>query len=243
MKRLAIFALLLLMSGVCAFAQLATADIIDPQQLLHNIQEMAQLVSTAETTIQQLQEADQMVQYQIMALQQLSSGTWTGFVSAWGLETATLQNLQTLSNQIPALGDALDMNDFMKGWYAATGIVNASNTIIQDTQSREQLWNQTMANSSGSQTLVGQLQTTNYALSLVGGELADLQLNFTAWRRWAIYKGAVDDNADLTLQDQWRWANDYSRDPTTAVVTTWPCTLSQTGPAQDLSQIDAGLDQ
>jgi hypothetical protein len=230
MKRLFVVLLLIFLSCCSLFAQLAVGIVsdTDPGTLISRLQMLQSMASQVQNAIQQLQEADQMVQYQYMALQQLSAGGWQGFVNAWNQETNTLSTFANLSSQIPALNDSMSMADFMKSWNAASNIVHATDTLIKDSQARQQLWSQTQADSASSQTFVGQMQTVNRALGLLGGEIADVNLNLGAWKQWFVNQQELQQKA--SEQTQKDIDGYYETDG-----------LDNTGTAIDLSQRDTAL--
>ena len=230
MKCLAALSILLFALSLSAFAQVPTADVIDPQTIVHYIQELQQLANNVQNGIQQLQEADAMVQYQIQALQQLSSGSWQGFVNAWDYETGTLNNSAALASQVPEINDSMDLATFMKTWNAATNVVHSTDYLIKDTQMRQQLWQQQMNNSAASNGPVGQLQAANQALALLGGEVADINMNLGAWKDYFVAREEIQDTSnqqELDIINSY-YSTDY---------------LSNTGTAIDLSQQDAVLTQ
>ena len=205
MKRIA---LLVIFGSVVlySFAQIPVTitSNTDPGTLVNYIEQAQRYAQTIQNAIQELQTADQALQYQIQALQQLDSGTWNGFVKAWDMETGAINEYTALVAQLPSLSQIQAVSDLVqtqgyqaalsnmqtlqKNWGLASNIVHTTDTLVQNTAYRQQLWSQTLANSASSQSQgpVAQLQAVNQALALLGGEVADLNVNMGSWKDYFV---------------------------------------------------------
>ena len=230
MKRLLSVAVLALASCLYLSAQIPTTitSDTDPGTIAGRIQELEDLAQQIQNGIQTLRAADEMVEYQIQALQQLSQGTWQGFVNAWDYETGALNNFAYLSSQIAPLSDAVDMATFMKTWSAATTIVHSTDNLIKNTQMREALWQQTTASAQTSNGLLSQLQAANQALGLLGGEVQDIHMALGAWKQYFVTRQEIEDTEAQQVREviDGYYQTSY---------------LSNTGDPYDLSQQDAAL--
>ena len=205
MKRIALFVIFISVV-LHSFAQIPVTitSNTDPGTLVNYIEQAQRYAQTIQNAIQELQTADQALQYQIQALQQLDSGTWSGFVKAWDMETGAINEYTALVAQLPSLSQIQAVSDLIqtqgyqaalsnmqalqKNWGLATNIVHTTDNLVQNTAYRQQLWSQTLANSSSSQnqSAVGQLQTVNQALALLGGEISDLNVNMGSWKDYFV---------------------------------------------------------
>ena len=203
MKRTIFFVALILIS-FSAFAQIPVtiSSDVDPGTIIDRINQAQRFAQTIENAIQQLQTASESLQYQIQALQQLSTGSWQGFVNAWNDETVALNGYTQILAQMPSLADIQAVSDLiqsqgykaalsnmqslMKNWSLASNIVHSTDNLVKNTAYRQQLWNDAMSNSANSQSTVGQLQTLNQALGLLGGEVQDLNLNMGSWKDYFV---------------------------------------------------------
>jgi hypothetical protein len=230
MKRLLFVALLALASCMYLPAQVpvTVTSNTDPGTIAARIQQLQDLASQVQNGIQTLEAADEMVQYQIQSLQQLSSGTWQGFVNAWDYETSALNNFAYLSSQIQPLNAAVDTTTFVKTWTAASGIVHSTDSLVKDTQMREALWKGNLGSSSAANTTVGQLQAVDQGLQLVGGEVEDMNMTLGATKQYFVTRAEIED----AQNEQTRQIIDnyYETDY-----------LSNTDAPVDLSQRDASL--
>ena len=187
-----------------SFAQIPTTvtSITDPGTLVQRIEDAMNAAKTIENAIQQLQTADQALQYQIMALQNLSHGSWQGFVNAWNDETvalngyiAVVDNMPSLS-QITAVADLVQSQGYKnaighlqtlrRNWANASNIVHTTDNLVKNTATRQQLWSNIQVNSNGNQSTLGQLETMNQALGLLGGEIQDLNINMGSWKDYYV---------------------------------------------------------
>lgn len=175
---------------------------IDPGTLINRINQAQRFAQTIENAIQELQTADQALQYQIQALQSLDKGTWNGFVKAWNAETGAINNYVALVAQLPSLSDIQAVSDLVQtqgyqaalsnlhtlqtNWGLASNIVHTTDNLVQNTANRQQLWAQTQASSSSNNSVVGQLQTFNQELGLIGGEIQDFNVNMGAWKDYFV---------------------------------------------------------
>jgi conjugal transfer/entry exclusion protein len=190
--------------SLSSFAQIPTTvtSITDPGTLIYRIQEAQNAAQTIENAIQQLQTADQALQYQIMSLQNLTHGSWQGFVNAWNDETvalngyiAVVDNMPSLS-QITAVADLVQSQGYKNAvsqlqtlqanWANASNVVHTTDNLVKNTANRQQLWSNIQANSSGNQSTLGQLETMNQALGLLGGEIQDLNTNMGSWKDYFV---------------------------------------------------------
>ena len=194
---------LFVLTSSVAFAQIPTTvtSINDPGTLLSWINDAQRYATTIENAIQQLQLADQTLEYQISAAKQLESGSWQGFVNAWNDESVSVNNFAALMANMPSLSQiqaiqelvdtqgyqaaSANMKVFQTNWNNATNIVHTTDTLVKNTQSRERLGAKPrqFPNENGD---VRQLQVLNQQLGLLYGETADVNMNLSAWKQYTV---------------------------------------------------------
>ena len=204
MKRPAVIFFLSVAVSFSAFSQIPTTvtSITDPGTLIQRIQDAQNAAQTIENAIRQLQTADQALQYQIVALQNLSHGSWQGFVNAWNDETVALNGYIAVVDHMPSLAQITAVADLVQSqgyknavgqlqtlqtnWANASNIVHTTDNLVKNTATRQQLWSNIQANSNGNQSTLGQLETMNQALGLLGGEMQDLNINMGSWKDYYV---------------------------------------------------------
>ena len=218
MKRALFFVAFILISfSAVAQIPVTISSDVDPGTIIDRINQAQRFAQTIENAIQQLQTASESLQYQIQALQQLSTGSWQGFVNAWNDETVALNGYTQILEQMPSLADIQAVSDLiqsqgykaalsnmqslMKNWSLASNIVHSTDNLVKNTAYRQELWNDAMSNSANSQSTVGQLQTLNQALGLLGGEVQDLNLNMGSWKDYFVAQ-VEQQQMQQRIQDQ-----------------------------------------
>lgn len=205
MKRSFTVALFSLAFCFASFAQVpvTVTSNTDPATIANYISTAESWVQTVQNGVSQLQTATQALQYQIMAVQQLSQGSWDSFVRAWNDETVALNNYTQLVNNMPSLSQIQAVQQLVNSegyqdykqslsqldtqWGYASNIVHTTDSLIQNTKQRQQLWGEIQSQSSTTgNDDVAQLQIMNQALGLLGGELRDVNVNMGSWKDYYV---------------------------------------------------------
>lgn len=185
MKKLVLIVVATLSINVLS-AQIATATVItgitDPNMLLKINQDLivdAEKIAEDITFVQQLNST---IQYQIKVLQQLSSGSWQGFVDAFNNETLAVNSFNTaVSNQsvtaqvlgaADAAALAQNTSILTNQMNAACNLVNKTNALISQTPTNVNNMQQGVMAIKSAQGDLQALQALGQVLSGVGSEMA-----------------------------------------------------------------------
>ncbi len=238
-------------SFVAGYAQFVTLSQIvgnsDPGTMAYYVNSLANALQTAQNTVSEVENTTAMLQAQYDALKSLSTGSWDGFVTAFDDETKALQDYSTVIAQLPTLGGpdgfeainklvqtagyqdmAQSSANIATSMTAADRAVDATNTLYKNTIVRGQLWPQLLAQSKSTDSVTSQLQSLNSAMSLLGGELADLHTTLNAVANYYVTRDQIQQEKAIEDNAAWNKFCAQSFDPdtataTTAVHSTWDC--------------------
>ena len=160
-------------------APVVVTGITDATYLYHELKQLEQWIQEANYMVSSLE-------YQIMVLQQLDQGTWTGFVNAFNDETASLDTFNTAIQALPQLTNASSdsglytfaqqTSNLTSEMDAANNVVNQTNVLVQQTPVVAQLIQGGFNNVRGASGPLQALQGTAQILGGMGQEIRTLEM-------------------------------------------------------------------
>lgn len=155
-------------------------------------QQYIETVELVRTSIKQLQKANDMVRYQVMAMEKLGEGDVDALIEAFDMQTRAVSEYTDFVTGFDYLDEYERFEDsFNSGEWeemessaqrldsymrATNNMLLDTQNLIHNTEARIDGMEQLNAKSLKTESLTGQLQLNNQALSMMNGELTDIKI-------------------------------------------------------------------